>query len=203
MGWKGFLVGLIAFPVLAGLAGWILIKTRSNGFSARAQPTAIETTLAETAHWMAIPAGARSRVNPVPDSPAVLEEAKAHWADHCATCHGNDGSGKTPIGSGLYPPAPDMRQSDTQKMTDGELFFIIENGVRMSGMPAWGGAGHDEQDSWKLVRFIRHLPHLSEQELLDMEKLNPKSPDELKEEQEEREFLNGGQAHESSPHHHH
>ncbi|MBZ5611125.1 MAG: c-type cytochrome [Acidobacteriia bacterium] len=203
MRWKWFLAGLIAFPVAAGLAGWIFLKTRADGFSARAQPTRIETVLAQQARRLAVPALAVSRVNPVSDSPEVLEEAKAHWADHCAGCHSNDGSGNTPMGKGMYPPAPDMRAPATQQMTDGELFFIIENGVRMSGMPAWGGAGHDEQDSWKLVRFIRHLPRITQQELLEMDKLNPKSPDELKEEQEEREFLNGGQPHEQSPHHHH
>lgn len=166
--------------------------------------TPIERAVAQQARRLAVPASALSRVNPVSDSAEVLEEAKAHWADHCATCHANDGSGKTPMGSGMYPPAPDMRETDTQRMTDGELFFIIENGIRMSGMPAWGAEGHDEKDSWKLVHFIRHLPHLTQQELLDMEKLNPKSPDDLKEEQEEKEFLNGGEPpHASTPHHHH
>ena len=56
----------------------------------------------------------------------------------------------------MYPPAPDMRRAETQQLTDGELFYIIQNGVRLTGMPAWGGSGgdvsaHDEEDSWKLV----------------------------------------------------
>ena len=54
--------------------------------------------------------------------------------------------------------APDMRQRETQSLTDGELFYIIQNGVRLTGMPGWGGgSSHDELDSWKLVRFVRHL----------------------------------------------
>ena len=66
------------------------------------------------------------------------------------------------MGRHMYPPAPDMRQSETQQMTDGQLFFVIQNGIRMTGMPAWGsGSQHDEEDSWKLVRFIRHLPQLT------------------------------------------
>ena len=107
------------------------------------------------------------------------------------------------MGKQMYPPAPDMREPSTQQMTDGELFYIIENGIRLSGMPAWGTPGGDEQDSWKLVRFIRHLPSLSAREMEEMEQMNPKSPDELKEEQEEKEFLNGGQIHVQEPHHHH
>jgi hypothetical protein len=113
------------------------------------------------------------------------------------------------MGKRMYPPAPDMREADTQQMTDGELFFIIQNGIRMTGMPAWGGGSsddakqHDEQDSWKLVRFIRHLPQLSGEEEREMQSLNPKSPDELQEEQEEKEFLNGGEPHEHTEHEHH
>jgi hypothetical protein len=104
----------------------------------------------------------------------------------------------------MYPPAPDMRQPDTQNLSDGELFYIIQNGVRLTGMPSWGsGADHDEQDSWKLVRFIRHLPKLTTEEEQEMQTLNPTSPDELKEEEEEREFLNGGQPDEHKQHEHH
>jgi len=150
-----------------------------------------------------MPAAAIRRTNPVSGSPAVLAEARAHWADHCAICHANDGSGDTPMGKQMFPPAPDMRQPGTQRMTDGELFFVIENGIRLTGMPAWGGAGNDQRDSWKLVRFIRHLPLLTTQELQEMEALNPKSPEELKEEQEEKEFLNGGPPHERTAHQHH
>ena len=107
------------------------------------------------------------------------------------------------MGKHMYPPAPDMRQADTQSMTDGELFYVIQNGIRLSGMPSWGsGESHDELDSWKLVRFVRHLPQLTSQEEREMETLNPKSPQELKEEQEEREFLNGGQSHAHPLHQH-
>src|ERR1700716_691445 len=106
---------------------------------------------------MAIPFEAKRRVNPTADSAEALAEARAHWADHCASCHANNGSGEAEIGQHLYPPSPDMRKEQTKLMSDGELFYIIENGIRLSGMPAWGGSDHGKQDSWKLVRFIRHL----------------------------------------------
>src|SRR5258708_7257116 len=90
-------------------------------------------------------------------------------------------------------PAPDMRLPETQQMSDGELFYIMQNGIRLSAMPAWGGGSdQDAADSWKLVHFIRHLPQLTAAEKKEMEKLNPKSPDELKEEEgEEERFLKG------------
>lgn len=89
-------------------------------------------------------------------------------------------------------------------MTDGELFYIIQNGIRFSGMPAWGaGSDHDALASWKLVRFIRHLPQLTWEEKKEMQKLNPKSPDELKEEAEEEKFLKGETNDEPQAQHHH
>ena len=116
----------------------------------------------------------------------------AHWADHCAGCHGNDGSGQTDIGRNLYPKTPDMRQPRTQNLTDGELFSIIKNGVRLTGMPAWGDAGgRDDAANWKLVHFIRHLPKITPAELQQMKAMNPMSPSEMKEEQQEDEFLKG------------
>jgi len=176
----------------------------ANGFSARAQPSVLERWVARQARSMALPAEAKTRRSPIGDSPEVLAEARAHWADHCAACHSNNGSGDAEMGKHMYPPAPDMRQPDTQNLSDGELFYIIQNGVRLTGMPSWGsGAGQDEQDSWRLVSFIRHLPRLTAEEEREMQTLNPKSPDELKEEEEEREFLNGGQSDEHKQYEHH
>ena len=198
-----FLAGAVAVAVVVCGAGLIFVKTRANGFSARAEPSVLETFAARTARDMALPHSARERRNPVSKSREVLEEAKAHWADHCAVCHANDGSGQTEMGKGMYPPAPDMRKERTQRMTDGELFYIIENGIRLSGMPAWSGPGEEGQASWKLVHFIRRLPALSPNEIAEMEKLNPKSPNEQEEEKQEQQFLKGLPSGDAPKQHHH
>lgn len=164
-------------------------KHAAHGFSARAEPTRMEAMLAKDARSAAMPMSAKQMKNPVPLTPAVLHEGMAHYADHCAVCHANNGSGQTMLGSDMYPKPPDMR-AQTQLLSDGELFYSIENGIRMSGMPAFGSPG-TEDDSWKLVHFIRHLPVLTQQEQAVMEHLNPKGPDELKEEEDEDQFLNG------------
>ncbi|HEY7388367.1 MAG TPA: c-type cytochrome, partial [Bryobacteraceae bacterium] len=157
-----FLAGAIAIIVLAGAGSFLFLKTGAAGLSAAAQPSWLERWVARQARAVAMPAGARDQANPVADSPEILAEGRAHWADHCALCHANDGSGDTMMGKHMYPPAPDMRKPDTQKLSDGELFYIIQNGIRLTGMPAWsGGSEHDAEDSWKLVRFIRHLPALT------------------------------------------
>jgi mono/diheme cytochrome c family protein len=160
--------------------------------------------LARNARHMAIPAGARKQQNPIPATPDNLRDARLHFADHCAVCHGNEGTGDTPIGKGLYPKPPDLRAEETQRLSDGELFWIIENGVRFTGMPAFGGSHGSEEDSWKLVRFIRHLPQLSTDERMEMERYNPKGPEDRAEENEEEDFLRGApvqQKRESSHHH--
>jgi mono/diheme cytochrome c family protein len=174
---------------IAGAAafGWVTIR---RGFSARDNPSSIETYVATTARRLSIPASERNTKNPFAPTAEVLSEARAHFADHCAICHGNDGSGKTQIGQNLYPKAPDMRLPDTQNLADGELYCTIHNGIRLTGMPAWGTEQKDD-DSWKLVVFIRHLPRLTPVEEREMEALNPKGPAEKEEEQDEEQFLNG------------
>jgi mono/diheme cytochrome c family protein len=117
----------------------------------------------------------------------------AHFADHCASCHANDGSGNTEMGRGLFPKAPDMRLAATQQLSDGELFYVIERGIRFTGMPGWGnGTTAGEESSWRLVHFIRHLPALSAAEVDAMKARNPRSPDDIRYEIEEERFLNEG-----------
>jgi len=192
-----FLLALVA--VVAVLA-WMLAR----GFSARDRPSAAEALVARRLRHLAVPRGAREAKNPIPATPEVLAEARAHFADHCAICHSNDGSGKTEIGQGLYPKAPDMRQPETQSLSDGELFYIIHNGIRFTGMPAWGeGPAGKDDASWKLVHFIRHLPSIGKEELEEMEKLNPKSRHEIEEEMGIEKFLRGEESVSTPPEHKH
>jgi mono/diheme cytochrome c family protein len=188
-----------AILVFLGVAATATLAIR-RGFSARDNPSWVETFVARTARSMAVPAKAKSMKNPFPNSPENLAEARAHWADHCANCHANNGSGETEIGRSLYPKAPDMRLPATQGLSDGELYYTIQNGIRLTGMPAWGQAGDNDEASWKLVQFIRRLPQLTAAEEMEMEKLNPKGPDDRKEEQEEDKFLQGSEAPAMSDH---
>jgi mono/diheme cytochrome c family protein len=181
------LVLLLAIPAIVVAAG--ILWLCATGLSARATPGAMETRLAVTLQRMAIPRGVRELNNPMQATPELLVEARRHFADHCASCHGNDGSGATEMGQKLYPRVPDMRMTQTQNLSDGEIYYIIENGVRFTGMPAWGTGGTNDHDSWHLVLFIRHLPKLTEEDLQDMKEHNPRSPAEMKEEEMENEFL--------------
>jgi mono/diheme cytochrome c family protein len=186
---RSFVLIVVVLAAL-GLAAVVFVQ-RSGGFSTRAEPSMIEHVAARAIRHMSIPASARDAKNPVPFSPEAWSDARAHFADHCASCHGNDGRGQTEMGRNLYPKAPDMRLNDTQNLSDGEIYWIIENGVRLTGMPAWGDGSDNDVDTWKLVHFIRHLSHLTPDDLKEMESLNPKTASELEEERQDREFLEG------------
>ena len=191
--WKAMLrafVLLVAVVSVLGIA--IAYSVVSGGLSAHDEPSRAEEVLARAMRRWATPQAMRDRPNPVQQTPDVINQALGHYADHCATCHANDGSGDTQIGRGLYPRVPDMRATNTQSLTDGELFSIIEHGIRLTGMPAWGnGTPEGERDSWGLVHFVRRLPKLTPEEIERMESLNPKTPTQFKEEEETRRFLQG------------
>lgn len=157
---------LFLFVGAGAFAYWFITE---HSFSARAKPMAIEAFFAKHVRRLALPPDIKGRKNPLEVTPLLIAEARDHFADHCAICHGNTGDGKTMIAAGLYPPVPDMRSEETQELLDGEIFYIIKNGIRFTGMPGWGG---EDEDNWKLVSFIRHLPKLSDKELALMKEVN-------------------------------
>src|ERR1700730_15124350 len=168
--WK--VVSLILFALAVAAAGYGLTLVR-RGFSALATPSAIEEFAATTARKMAVPSAYRQLRNPITPSTENIRAGMEHFSDHCATCHSNDGGGQTLFGKGLYPKPPDLRAAGTQNKSDGELYYTIDNGVRLSGMPAFSAA-HTAVKTWRLVLFIRHLPQITPEEINEMKSLNPK-----------------------------
>jgi len=164
---KKLLLVLVALGLLAAAYGAVSIR---RGFSTLDEPSALEKLVARTVRNLAIPAAARHEKNPLKASPEILHAARDSYIDRCATCHGNDGSGQTQVGRSLYPKPPDLRLPQTQNLTDGQIRYIIKNGVRLTGMPAWSHP-HEEQDndSWKLVLFIRDLRQLTAGEKLSQQ----------------------------------
>ncbi|MCX6616870.1 MAG: cytochrome c [Acidobacteria bacterium] len=153
---------------LAAVAAFFYFAIVRQGFSVRTKPSEIEEFLIEQARNLATPPADKNMKNPHAETPQGMAQAREHWVDHCAVCHGLDGKGQTDIGRNQYPPVPDMTKEDTQEMTDGQIYSTIVNGVRFSGMPAWGNE-HTAEQSWRLVSFIRHLPKLTPDELKQMQ----------------------------------
>jgi len=201
--WVKIAIGLI---VAIGVAMFILVSSMlRKGFSSIDEPSAIEAFMATTMRRYAVPSDLKDAKNPLPPTPEILQEGMAHFADHCATCHGNDGKGETSMGPKFYPKVPDMTKEPTQSQSDGALFASIENGIRLTAMPAFGsGTAESAYGSWSLVHFVRHLPKISTAELAEMETLNPKSPEECQEAAflaEDGEQPAAVTAHSTKPHH--
>ncbi|HUQ49149.1 MAG TPA: cytochrome c [Terriglobales bacterium] len=179
-----FLALLLALAV--GISGWLILR---RGFSAREQPSAMEAIMARTMRSLATPSTAKALKSPLKNSPENLQMGLEHFADHCSVCHSNNGDGDNMYGRNMYPKPPDLRQSLTQDLTDGEIYFIIQNGIRLTGMPAFGQPNRtDDQGSWQLVQFIRHLPRLTPDQEAEMKRLNPVSPLDV---ESDEDFLSG------------
>jgi mono/diheme cytochrome c family protein len=169
--WKVVLLIVCALAVAAAAYGLRLVR---RGFSALATPSAVEEFAATTARKLAVPSASRQLRNPIEPSTENIRGGMEHFAYHCSPCHGNDGGAHTVFGRGFYPKPPDLRAAGTQNKSDGELYYTIENGVRLSGMPAFSGT-HTVPQTWRLVLFIRHLPQITAEEVKEMEGWNPKS----------------------------
>lgn len=182
LGWVRNLLALVGLGALA-----LGVAFARQGVSALPEPSGLETRAARWSRTMLIPSNARSMPNPIPDGPDVQASARRHFADHCATCHGLDGKG-SPMGKKLYPRVPDLT-TRTQQLTDGEIFYLIEEGVRLTGMPGFGGG--DPRESWHLVHFIRRLPRLDEAEVEDLKRNQPVSRAQFEDELETQRFLAG------------
>jgi len=152
--------------VVAAVFGYFFTR---NGLSASAEPPRLEALVAGQIRRLAIPSHAAQQKNPIAaDQNAWLQGGKM-FVNECGVCHGDDGRGKSTVGRNLYPKAPDMSLADTQRWSDGELYFIIFNGVRYTGMPAWGSE-HSPEEIWRLVSYVRKMPRLTPE---DLEKVGP------------------------------
>ena len=182
---------LIATLTVVALLIGGLVYVKKTGLVARQTPGGMEARIARSVRSLAVPQAARTRTNPIAISDAVLAEARQHYADHCAVCHAADGGGETEMGRGLWPKAPDMRLPATQDLSDGELFWIIENGIRFTGMPGWSAGTAGEDGTWHLVHLIRRFPNLSAGEAAEIEAMMPRSPAEIRQDIDAERFLQG------------
>lgn len=175
--------------LIAIVSGWMWLRG-AGSFSASAQPTAVESFLARWARQLATPEKVKERKNPLPATEANILAGADHYGDHCAICHDEDGSGKTDFGTNMYPKVPDLRLQATQHLSDGDLFSIIRNGIRLSGMPAF--PDHTDQEIWQMVLLIRQTPHLTPQQLQAIRAAEPVEPEQH----------HHGAGEEQQPHHH-
>jgi predicted CXXCH cytochrome family protein len=160
--WRTLLLLFLLAVAIVALGVGVLLR---RGFSAKSAPSSFEKRLARTVRNLAIPRAERHAKNPWKPTGENLQAAREHFISRCAICHGNDGRGRTQLGQALYPRVPDLLSQQTQDLSDGEIHYIIANGVQLTGMPGWSTPHQEmEDDSWKLVLFIRDLRPLNPRE---------------------------------------
>jgi mono/diheme cytochrome c family protein len=158
-----FLSGIVFGILLVALGAAAVVYTGSFNTSAEIAPSRMERTLAEFALNKSVARRAPNRKNPLPATPETLRGGLAHFRENCVVCHGAPGVDPGEIGQGLNPGAPDLTLPRVQARTDGQLYWLVDGGVRMSGMPAFGPT-HGENELWQIVAFLRHLPEITEEE---------------------------------------
>jgi predicted CXXCH cytochrome family protein len=152
----------IAVLVALVLIGGLVLALLARGFRATTEPSAVEMTVARALRNAAIPARERDAHNPLTLDAQNFQTGHDEFLARCSGCHGFDGSGRTPVGTSLYPRVPNLRSDLTQHLTDGQIHYFIENGIQLTGMPAWGTIYRRGADrSWNLVLFIRSLARAS------------------------------------------
>ncbi len=157
----GFLIaGALVIVAVLG----IYLVFRNHPLISDKPPGRIETAIARRLVVLSIPATVRRQSNPNPPGSNAWRAGAEHFQEHCAFCHGTNGRGNSEIAQKMYPPIPDLADPAIQNMSDGAIFAIIQNGVRWTGMPAFRSA-HTPDETWKLVSFVRKVPHLTPQEL--------------------------------------
>jgi mono/diheme cytochrome c family protein len=146
----------ISILVLLLVAGAILFATEFN-LSANPEPTRLEARIATMGkHWFVSRSARMHRVTEPSSGPSSLDSGGMTFNGDCAFCHGQDGKSPTDVGLAMYPRVPSLASPEVQQWSDAELFWIIRNGNRFTGMGAFGKTLSDEQ-IWDLVRFVRSL----------------------------------------------
>jgi predicted CXXCH cytochrome family protein len=150
--------GAVAVALLVSL-GFGYRYVVSGGMTARQRPWAFESFVGRKLVDLGIDRSARERKNPASTAPDSADVAAGRdlYRSRCLACHGADGKGETAAGAGMFPPPPDVSRAglERRRRTDGELFFIVRNGVRNTGMPAWPLS---ETEIWDAVAYLRNLP---------------------------------------------
>jgi mono/diheme cytochrome c family protein len=153
---KRWILAAVVIVVLSGVAA-IFVFTQFD-LSALQEPGKAETFLATQAKRILIYKSSRSGIpSPPNDLQASVEQGETLYGTDCAMCHGSDGHTLTDNGRWMYPRASDLTSPSVQQYSDHELFWIIKNGIRLSGMPGFGKVESDEH-IWDLVRYVRTLP---------------------------------------------
>jgi mono/diheme cytochrome c family protein len=145
-------------PIFVLVAVLIVIGLMRFNLTALHEPTRAETRLVTFSKRYLIYRASRHGIPPHPlDTKASIERGGSHYGLDCSVCHADDGRAQRPPGQWMYPRASDLTSKQVQSYSDQELFWIIQNGIRFTGMPAFGKV-ETADHVWDLVNYVRTLP---------------------------------------------
>ncbi len=151
--WRLVSLALVVLAVFVGAMAYHFIV--NGGLIARQKPSHFESYFAQRLIDLSIPKEAKKLKNPLGTTGAAVFAGRELYQKNCEVCHGYDGKGRTAAGAGTYPPPTSLSRTDNAHRSDGELFYLIRNGIRNTAMPGWQLP--DEQ-TWQIVSYIRCLP---------------------------------------------
>jgi mono/diheme cytochrome c family protein len=143
---------IIIIGLLVVYSGWYNV-------SAANKPSGLENWLLGTTMDNSVASHSNDIEVPNLKSPEMIKKGFSHYNEMCVGCHGAPGKEQTELSKGLNPPAPDLSES-AQDMTPQALFWVTKNGIKMTGMPAWG-LTHSDDKIWSMVAFIEKLPGMT------------------------------------------
>jgi mono/diheme cytochrome c family protein len=156
-----FLIAAVIGAVVAALVLLFLVMPRMQ-WNATSHPSAGEAWAARYVLGKWVRSNASSEGNPIPPTANNLKDGEHEYDDHCAVCHGLDGNAENRMGGDFYPPIPRLSRG-AMFLSDGQLYFVVSNGIRMTAMPGFG-TRHSSDELWKIILWVRHFPNLSAQE---------------------------------------
>lgn len=163
---KRFFWGMFVALLILIAVPLVLMGTGVFNMAATEVPGALETTLASWTVDRSVKVRAPQQTNPVQDDPEAVATGMIHYRTRCLQCHGAPSVKSYEFAKGLNPPPPELAEA-SRDWTDGELFWITKNGIRMTGMPAFGPTYSDDE-LWKIVAFVRKLDHLSDSQVASL-----------------------------------
>lgn len=141
----------------------IVIGATRFHLAAAPEPGTLETTVSNRAKRFFISRASRQGIPPRPqDTKASVEAGGTYYGLDCDICHSTDGRAERPPGRFMHPRAADLTSPQVQSYSDQELFWIIQNGIRFTGMPAFGKVETTDH-IWNLVSYVRTLPQQKQQ----------------------------------------
>jgi mono/diheme cytochrome c family protein len=150
---RSLILALVIILIVAGIAYGVL----SADISALPQPGNLETRVAAAfRNWYISRGAGRLSIQPPKYDASAVSAGEGLFGMACASCHGKDGRHPTNMGKSMYPRVPDLGSPEVQKLSNGEVFWVVKNGIRLSGMPGFGNILSNDA-IWQVTYYVRTL----------------------------------------------